>query len=165
MIKYDWNKNNIEKVIKEAHSYSEALKLLKIPVQGNNINTLKNKLKEFNLKLEIDYSKTYSNRNKNREVNIEEYLNNSKAISSTKLKLKLLALKIKENKCECCGISEWMGKPIVCELHHINGDPTDNRIENLQILCPNCHSLTENFRSRNRKVVSAQKETSDVEQG
>lgn len=41
MIKYDWNKNNIEKVIKEAHSYSEALKLLKIPIQGNNINTLK----------------------------------------------------------------------------------------------------------------------------
>ena len=42
-------------------------------------------------------------------------------------------LGLKENKCEICGISEWQGKPIQCELHHINGDPTDNRIENLQI--------------------------------
>lgn len=44
------------------------------------------------------------------------------------------------NRCEIYGISEWQGKPITCELHHINSDSTDNRIENLQILCPNCHS-------------------------
>ena len=145
MIKYDWNKNSIEKVIKEAHSYSEALKLLKIPVQGNNINTLKNKLREFNLKLEIDYSKTYSNRNKNREVNIEEYLNNSKAISSTKLKLKLLALKIKENKCECCGIDSWNNKKLILQLHHIDGNHNNNNLTNLKLLCPNCHSQTDNY--------------------
>ena len=60
MIKYDWNKNNIEKVIKEAHSYSEALKLLKIPVQGNNINTLKNKLREFNL-IKLSYLHRFDN--------------------------------------------------------------------------------------------------------
>jgi 5-methylcytosine-specific restriction endonuclease McrA len=68
---------------------------------------------------------------------------------------------------EKCGLSEWQGNPLVCELHHINGDSTDNRIENLQILCPNCHSQTDNFRSRNRnrKVMSAQEETSEVEAG
>lgn len=47
-------------------------------------------------------------------------------------------------------------------MHHINGDPTDNRIENLQILCPNCHSQTDNFRNKNR-VKSAQREISEVE--
>ena len=54
-------------------------------------------------------------------------------------------------KCEKCGLSEWQGEPLICELHHINGDSTDNRIENLIILCPNCHSQTDNFRSKNRK--------------
>lgn len=51
----------------------------------------------------------------------------------------------KENKCEICGITEWLGNPIVCQLHHIDGDNTNNTIENLQILCPNCHSQTDNY--------------------
>ena len=67
------------------------------------------------------------------------------SLPSSKAKNLVYKLGLKENKCE---ITEWLGKPLVCELHHINGDSTDNRIENLQILCPNCQ--TDNFRSRNR---------------
>lgn len=52
---------------------------------------------------------------------------------------------LRGQKCECCGITEWMGKPINLEIHHINGDRGDNRLENLQLLCPNCHSYTETF--------------------
>jgi len=56
---------------------------------------------------------------------------------------------LKEDKCEICGCTnEWQNKPITLELHHINGDHYDNRLENLQILCPNCHSQTKNFRGR-----------------
>ena len=50
-----------------------------------------------------------------------------------------------ENKCAICGINEWLGQPLVLQLHHINGDNTDNRLENLQLLCPNCHSQTDNY--------------------
>lgn len=50
---------------------------------------------------------------------------------------------IKEAKCELCGRSEWMGVPIALELHHINGSHYDNRLENLLVLCPNCHALTD----------------------
>ena len=57
----------------------------------------------------------------------------------------------KEQKCEKCGLTEWMGKPIVLQLDHINGDNRDNRIENLRLLCPNCHSQTETFCRKNRK--------------
>lgn len=70
---------------------------------------------------------------------------------SYKLKNKLIKAGIKENKCECCGITEWNGKQINFELHHIDGNSSNNSLSNLQILCPNCHSQTDNFRSKKRK--------------
>jgi hypothetical protein len=53
--------------------------------------------------------------------------------------------------CGGCGlVDSWQGEPLVLELDHINGDPADNRVENLRFLCPNCHSQTETFASRNK---------------
>jgi hypothetical protein len=73
-----------------------------------------------------------------------EYLNRGSIISSHKLKLKLLRDGLKTHRCERCNQDEWMGEPIPVELHHVNGDRFDNRLENLQLLCPNCHALTDN---------------------
>ena len=69
------------------------------------------------------------------------------------LKRRLIAAGLKENRCENedCGLAEWRGKPLSMALHHVNGDGSDNRLENLRMLCPNCHSQTENFAGRNRK--------------
>ena len=60
---------------------------------------------------------------------------------------------LKENKCECCSLTEWNNKPINLELHHINGNNTDNRLDNLQILCPNCHYQTDNFKAKNKESI------------
>ena len=53
-------------------------------------------------------------------------------------------------RCEECGLSEWRGKALSLELHHVNGDGLDNRLENLVLLCPNCHSQTDTWGGRNK---------------
>ena len=65
------------------------------------------------------------------------------------VKRRLIEAGLKKNRCERCGISEWLGEPLSMELHHVNGNRLDNRLEYLELLCPNCHSQTETFGSRN----------------
>lgn len=52
-------------------------------------------------------------------------------------------------KCESCGLEEWQGKQIPLEVHHIDGDELNSDLSNLQILCPNCHALTDNYKGKN----------------
>lgn len=96
---------------------------------------------------------------------LSEYLVKGVKVSSFKLKNRLLEEGIKEYKCENpeCGLSEWHGKPIPLELHHINGDNTDNRLENLQILCPNCHAFTDNYSGKNQKLNKKNKALTTIE--
>ena len=80
------------------------------------------------------------------------YLVAGRAVNRCHLKGRLLAEGLKENRCECCGITDWRGAPLAMALHHANGDGLDNRIENLVMLCPNCHAQTPNFSGRNRRL-------------
>jgi len=68
------------------------------------------------------------------------------------IKQRLIKLGLKENRCEACGIEDWLGRPLSMALHHVNGEGDDNRFENLQLLCPNCHSQTHNFAGRKRSA-------------
>lgn len=70
---------------------------------------------------------------------------------SYKLKKRLYDVGLKENICEQCGISEWNGLNIECELDHIDGNSKNHLFSNLRILCPNCHSQTPTFRFKKRK--------------
>lgn len=84
---------------------------------------------------------------------IDELLVAGSSIGGSRLLRRLIREGYKEARCEACQQSEWQGKPIPLELDHINGDPTDNRLENLGVLCPNCHALTPTYCGRNRGRV------------
>ena len=69
---------------------------------------------------------------------------------SNKLRKRLFTENIKQEKCESCGLSEWLGKKLSLELDHKDGNRYNHSIENLRILCPNCHSQTDTYRGKNK---------------
>lgn len=75
------------------------------------------------------------------------------------IKRRILEAGLKDERCEQCGITHWNGRKLSLQLHHVNGDGTDNRLENLELLCPNCHSLTDTYGGRNghRRTVQAER--------
>ena len=137
------------KLIKESFSLNEVCKKAGIVSTTGNYNTLKKIIMEENI--DISHFKRIGG-NCSCKKRTEEYLINGSNITSYKLKNKLIKEGYKEQRCECCNRTEWMGKPINVELHHINGNNRDNRLENLLILCPNCHSYTENYSGKNQKM-------------
>jgi len=84
-------------------------------------------------------------------IPIDELLVTGRKRSRGHLKSRLIREGLKENRCEECGITEWRGKPLSMELHHVNGDGQDNRLENLQLLCGNCHAQTDNWGGRGKR--------------
>ena len=72
---------------------------------------------------------------------------------TNKLRIRLISAGIKEAKCEVCGISEWRGTTLSFDLDHIDGDRTNHKLDNVRIICPNCHSQTETYRGKNVGVV------------
>jgi hypothetical protein len=83
---------------------------------------------------------------------IETYLVKGRRVNRMDLKGRLLSAGLKKDQCERCGIRSWLEEPLSMALHHVNGDRDDNRLENLALLCPNCHSQTPNFSGRNLRL-------------
>lgn len=143
MNKYEWNISKITNAVKESINFTEVLDKLGVSIHGNNYKTLRNILDTNN----IDYSHFTGRAREAANTYIEaaKYLNTDKKIKTSKLKNKLIKENIIENKCDVCGLTTWLNKPIVLQLHHIDGNPSNNSLENLQLLCPNCHSQTDNY--------------------
>lgn len=81
-------------------------------------------------------------------------LANGRRRNRAHVKSRLLMAGLKGSGCEECGLTQWRSRPISLELHHVNGDGLDNRLENLLLLCPNCHSQTDTWGGRNKRSVS-----------
>ena len=118
-------------------------------VGGEDYKEIRSLAKELGIELKFSYKRNtmcnYHPKIETKDILVE----NSTYKDATKLKKRLIKEGIKEYKCEKCGISEWQGEPISLQIHHINGIHNDNRLENLQLLCPNCHSQTDTYSGKN----------------
>lgn len=154
MSRRKWTDEQFIEAVKTSLSYAEVLRKIGLKAAGSNYDTVKRKISELGLDTSHMTGKVWNQGERYRPVKearplSEVLVEHSTWISTNNLRQRLIKEGVKERKCECCGRSEWMGEPIALELHHVNGVKDDLRIENLQILCPNCHAFTDNYRGRN----------------
>lgn len=142
------SKEEFEKLLKESRSWAElASKLGYSKYGGGTITSLKNAVKEYGLTTDHFLGQAWNKENYDySSFENGSYKKNGKSTLAPLIKLR-------GRKCENCGLEEWMGQPINLEIHHLDGNHFNNDLNNLQLLCPNCHSYTDNYcRSSKKKV-------------
>ena len=154
---YNYTPNQLQELLDSSSSYKEVLRKLNMCDHGDNYITLKKVIDEYQLDLTIivenrkklNYEQIKRLNSKQRKSLEEILVENSSYTNGYNLKNKLFKAGLKTHQCESCGFTEWLEKPIPLQLHHKNGVHNDNRIENLELLCPNCHAFTDNFAGKN----------------
>lgn len=132
------------------HAIDETLSMRAASVKlGIHFNTFKRFAKMYDLYVPNMGGK--GGKKKSRSIDLDEILaGNHPSYSTNKLKKRLIALNIIVNECQICKLRSWLENPITLELDHINGNSSDHRINNLRLLCPNCHSQTNTYRNKRR---------------
>ena len=155
MKKRSWTEEQLKDAVVSSFSYRRVLSKLGLREAGGNYDQVKKYIKEYKLDVShfkgVGWSRGLKGFGRPK-IALEKILVKNSSYQSFKLKNRLFAVGLKLPYCEECG---WAKKSddgrVPLELDHINGDRHDNRIENLRVLCPNCHSLKPTHRGKNRK--------------
>ena len=154
-----YSKEWLEELCKDSYSYAEVLRKAGRQQGGGAQATLKKKVKEWGIDISHFTGQRWQESPHQEKQEIKEkYSLDEVFIKDSPVTQKVLRGYVKrhnviEYKCQTCGSDgNWQNGIISLELDHINGDNTDNRIENLRYLCPNCHALTETYRGRNKAL-------------
>lgn len=141
----NFTRQEIEQFVKDSFSYAqfaEKMGYINPSNNGSAYREVHNMIEEFNL--DISHFKGQGWNKDNFDYSRFKYGNKIKSASALKA---ITALR--GHKCENCGLTKWLDKPIPLEVHHIDGNELNSELSNLLLLCPNCHALTENYRGRN----------------
>lgn len=144
--------NEFAEIIKQSHSIRQVLKKLNVSPRGGNYIVFKKRVEKLNIDTSHFKGQGWRSGKHVPKRNIHEYLSNKVPIGSYRLRNRLIKEKMIENKCQQCNLTSWLGKSISLELHHIDGNVLNNNLNNLELLCPNCHSLTSNHRRSKRSL-------------
>lgn len=153
--------DDLANAIKDSYSMAETCRKIGITPTGGNYRSLYSKIKELRLDISHFTGQGWNIGLKFKPktpISLDDILvKDSKYTNNRLIKKRLFDKGLKERKCELCQNDTWNGKDIPLELHHINGDNTDHSIENLQILCRNCHGQTDNFTKGNNSLAKRRK--------
>ena len=154
-----WTDDELALAVEKSRSYRAVLTELSLVPAGGNYDQIKRRIGELSISTSHFSGKGWNVGMKfvpRPAVPVELLLTEDSNVQSYKLKTKLFARGLKKPRCELCG---WAKKAqdgrIPVELDHVNGNSKDNRLENLRILCPNCHSLQATHRGKNKRVALA----------
>ena len=138
----NYSEEDIRDSVKNSLSLSDVLRKLNIKQIGGNFDTLKRRL----AKLEIDTS-YFTGQLWSKGKSVKDWADYKKNKGR-----KNFLIAERGHQCEDCKNTHWKDQLIMLELHHINGDRIDNKSENLQLLCCNCHATTDNWRNKKREI-------------
>ena len=155
-----YDKEWLTELCKDSYSYAEVLRKAGRKQGGGTQATLRKKIEEFGIDISHFTGQRWqdSPNQQDNKISREIYELNEVFIENSPVTQKVLRGYVErhniiEYKCQTCGCDgNWQNGIISLELDHINGNNTDNRIENLRYLCPNCHALTETYRGRNKSL-------------
>lgn len=158
--KRSWSDEQLREAVKNSKSYRNVLILLGLIPAGGNYDAIRSRITQLQLDASHFTGKGWNTGWKFDPrvppATLDSLLLENTKVQSFKLKKRLFESGLKEPKCELCGWAEVSPDGRVpLELDHISGVHSDNRLENLRILCPNCHSLQPTHRGKNKKVYRA----------
>ena len=152
---YSVSDQNLRNAAESSDSVRAILKKLNLPTSGRAWEILEQHLQH----LDIKYHKAPFS-SKGRYLGkpvppLTDILNGTTPYAQKSLKKRLIQEGFLKNKCALCDQSPiWKENPLVMVLDHKNGNHTDNSLENLRLLCPNCHSQTPTFCRNHKKKTS-----------
>lgn len=150
----DFTVEKLKEIVKNSITYADVCRGLDLLAQGANYRTVKKLIKTNNIDIShfmgLSHNKGKKRPNIKRRLLSECLVVNSIACSSH-IKSRLIKEKLIDYKCVGCDIIDWKNSPLTLQLDHINGINDDHRLENLRLLCPNCHSQTSNYCGKNAK--------------
>lgn len=142
MRKTKYTDQDIIEKSKTVNSIAGLLSALSLRPAGGNYANIKRKLQ----KLHIDTSH-WGGKGWSKDKQLKDWSKYTKAKHCKKH-----LIKERGYICDECQITDWRGKPLVLEIDHIDGDRTNNSLNNLRLLCPNCHSQTPTWKNRTRYI-------------
>ena len=161
---YKLSDEQFVELLKKSSTISEVLFKLGYTVKGNSwgYSQIRRRMTDLNLDYSIFKGKQCVMKNKiTKVVKAEDILKENCKHQRTVLRRYIIKNNLIPYKCAICGCTEWQGRTLSLELDHINGINNDNRLENLRFLCPNCHSQTSTYGSRNQQLNSSEYDISD----